>query len=495
MTRALALASPLHTRAIYVLTLFSIALFGSVVGFWNWRGVGALAGILVSLLVWRRPAIGVVILMWAAAYENFVIVEGPFPLIDELTAGKAAGAVVFLGGALALVSRRAAFPRAAAYMVPLGFVALACLSGAWATDNVFFALRLQRLLMVFVAFWLTLSLLSDLSSVKWVTSQIWIAGGMTSAIALISFLMQTEPSSSAFGEARVAGGIGDPNEFAMYQLMTVPFAVSACVGEEGWLRKWAARVGLVLIMLAIIVSASRGGLLALATSLFAFAYVKRATLRVRWLVIGLVILVVLLGSFGTPLVSRFLSTSNLSETLAAERRPTLWSVGLTALLENPLTGVGLGNVASPQVYFSIEDRIPGLQVYGTAAVIHNGFLEIGAELGVVGLGLFLALLMGLIYRCLGAALRANLAGEPRLGAALQDIAVSLVGGGVALLFLSGQYEKMLWLVLAISQASVLIVRSLPTRRAPLVSSDGTSASGLAGKATREARPEQSRPKL
>lgn len=97
----------------------------------------------------------------------------------------------------------------------------------------------------------------------------------------------------------------------------------------------------------------------------------------------------------TPAGSRFLSAFNPLEGSNQERLAN-WNQALGLIRAHPLQGVGLGNYA-----FALDPSLdPRAPVYA-----HNLYLDIAAELGLVGLGIFLCVLVF-------AFIRLGIAGSP-----------------------------------------------------------------------------------
>lgn len=91
-------------------------------------------------------------------------------------------------------------------------------------------------------------------------------------------------------------------------------------------------------------------------------------------------------------------------------------------------------------------------------VTHNMYLEVGADLGLPGLALFLAL----IVLAFVSAERARRAGFD--GTTVTAVQASLIAVVVASYFLSEEYYMSLWLVIALSCAIEL--RAVSERRKP-----------------------------
>jgi O-antigen ligase len=122
---------------------------------------------------------------------------------------------------------------------------------------------------------------------------------------------------------------------------------------------------------------------------------------------------------------------------------------------NPAIGVGSGNytVAEPHYLLTSPGLIPQDQfILDTPYVAHNIYLHVLAEMGVVGLALFL----GLIALSIGCAARAvrlfKHSGDQSMEVLGRVLVIALVGILAADFFVSEQYSKQLWLLLALGPA-------------------------------------------
>jgi O-antigen ligase len=97
-------------------------------------------------------------------------------------------------------------------------------------------------------------------------------------------------------------------------------------------------------------------------------------------------------------------------------------------------------------------------------LVHNTYLQLLAETGVIGLGLFLAL----IGMCFVAALRAarafQRAGSLALAALAQSVVIAQVGFLVSMFFLSIGTDLRLWLLLGLGPALAAIARAVGASR-------------------------------
>jgi O-antigen ligase len=145
-------------------------------------------------------------------------------------------------------------------------------------------------------------------------------------------------------------------------------------------------LGLVpLISVAFIAAGSRGPVLGLAVGLFVLLALSLRDQRARWRVL----LVAIAGVFGALLVAQLVPGQDVSRALSVlstsgegvsdNGRNSLWSLAWTLFREHPLLGTGTGSYA----FFQRIDLFP-----------HNLFLELGAEVGILGIVAVLLVVVG-----------------------------------------------------------------------------------------------------
>ena len=152
--------------------------------------------------------------------------------------------------------------------------------------------------------------------------------------------------------------------------------------------------------------------------------------------------------------------------------------------DHPVRGIGNGNFANTSVHYLLQ---PGAIVrddfiIDTPKVAHNSYLEVLAELGVIGLVLFLTVL-GFALACIvKAAWLFERVGDRQMELLSRALFVALVGLLASDFFGSRQFEKQLWLLLALGPAFLALARAqleerrsseraLPGDRVELVAGD------------------------
>jgi O-antigen ligase len=115
--------------------------------------------------------------------------------------------------------------------------------------------------------------------------------------------------------------------------------------------------------------------------------------------------------------------------------------GSKMFLDHPILGVGVGNFIVHSVHYS--GVLP-------PSYAHNMFLHVAAETGVLGIFFFVALLWMTwrMLRRIQAA--ASQTGNLFYSHISQSLEISLIGFCVAAFFLSQHFNKMLWILIALT---------------------------------------------
>jgi uncharacterized membrane protein len=165
-------------------------------------------------------------------------------------------------------------------------------------------------------------------------------------------------------------------------------------------RRWYLLVAGLLLTAALVLSASRGGVLATVLGLLtlAAALARRRPRVVRLAAAGAVVLVALIVMFGSG-IGR-VADRIASADLASEQRLPLYAATLRLIGDSPWLGYGYGSF--PALYRMIDQR----DLTMTVDAAHSTLLENTAELGVpAALVLFASILMPVVWCWRGARIR------------------------------------------------------------------------------------------
>ncbi len=225
------------------------------------------------------------------------------------------------------------------------------------------------------------------------------------------------------GITRINATYIDPNALAAFYALVTPVLAGLAMRTAGWRRiVWGA--GTALVFVAVVMTAGRAGLAALAAGMLAMAWlalrhgldtidpsplVRRHARRVvRGSVLALGTLLMTLVLLGTALDVRhaqqtsylhtWLYTFNLRQPAdaIAKGRIAVWQVALAMIRERPLLGQGVGQAP---VEFERLRSAAGIESLPRDARLspHNTYLLVTAELGLLGLAAFFLMLVAVVF--------------------------------------------------------------------------------------------------
>ncbi len=286
--------------------------------------------------------------------------------------GAAAGAILLAYG---LVTGRLRTPPRSALWWGL-FIAWGAETLLWALDPAQGLQRLPSAVSIFVFYLVVVSFRMNPRELRTVVLFIIAGGVLASAVALRDFTRGVGWLSRA--ALTVANNQTNPNDFADTLLFPFSLALGGFLSAATLMKRSAMLLGATLIGVCVLLTMSRGSLFGLATLLI--VYLIR--LRVRRQIL---IPIVLVSAFITVAPSFFFQRMQQALTDRGDGRWDIFLVGVQIVKHYPILGVGLDNFhmgyakfAGFAPIFRGFDRDP-----------HNIYLQVWAELGFVGLALFL----------------------------------------------------------------------------------------------------------
>lgn len=257
----------------------------------------------------------------------------------------------------------------------------------------------------------------------------------------------------------------DANDVATLIVTALPFGLYFALAHRRLELRALAITGLLILTVGLIRSGSRGGFVAF-FAIVAFVLLRFTTLPVRTRAIGLAVILVIIGATASDKYWSQMQTIMRPQTdynlTADQGRVKIWERGIGYMMQYPATGVGMGNFQTAEGTISPLARLQerGIGVRWGAA--HNTFVQVGAELGIPGLLLFLGLiisLFGSLRRVARQAARADaLPGAVDLARLSQSLTTALVGFLVGGFFLSLAYADMLYTLAALTVALAKVAR-------------------------------------
>ena len=245
--------------------------------------------------------------------------------------------------------------------------------------------ELAKSMSLWVYFYVVVNFVDDQEDFRWALRAWVVSSAFVSALGVMgSLLYQVGGVETVFAlQFRAQGTFEDSNLFAAH--VGVSFFLTILLWLMTNRREWWLLLIVPLQLAAVLLSASRGSLLAVGVALTALAFFFSST-RVKWaagfavFMLGLLVMALpnreaLLQS--NPATARLTTTTVDLDNPEAQQRRNLWEVAWRAWQANPWLGVGRGNY--------------GLGAGGEAQAIgfaHNTYLGILAETGILGFGTY-----------------------------------------------------------------------------------------------------------
>ena len=466
MSRTASLSGPsLPAARLTALALASSVLLGVIAVGNQAIALGIALGLVFAVVTFRNLVAGL-------AFFTLVISLEYVPGMEIGVAfAKPAGALLAAAWAAELIARHEDTrflyrdrPLLAAAAIGIAVWALA--SSLWAVDSgiaVSSAVRLaQGIVLLFVVY----TALKTLRDVRLVLGA-YVVGALAALLAGIG--------TSSGGGARLGGGVGNPNELAAVLVPAVMMCAFALLAERRPLARWAIGVIGLILLVGLFMTGSRGGLVGMTVALVA-AIILAGPARMTILAATLVIL-----GAGIAYYTAFAPQDQVDRLLSARAdrgtgREDIWTVALQVVRDKPFKGAGAGNftVVAPS-YAAGDINIKRVDlVVDQPKVVHNTYLEILAELGIVGAVLFGLVVIGALASAFLAIRRARVCPwEVQLQ--VRGFAVGLLGILSVYFFGSREYNKQLWLLLGVALALPLVVDRLASaRRATEIDERATS---------------------
>jgi putative inorganic carbon (hco3(-)) transporter len=410
--------------------------------------IGMAGGLAFLSLVMADLTVGV-------AMFTFVSFLEVIPGFGALSAAKLAGGVLVLSWIAASAMARPRRPQLAAgfpWIVAVGalFFTWTVLSLLWAEDGSATMTALQRYLPNLLLFPIVFSAVRTGGDVRLIVVA-FVVGALLSTV-YGAFIAPGDAEAAV--EGRISGAGVDPNYLAA-SLVAGLAICGGTVATRGYslVVRLAALLTILALFVALIDTASRTGLVALIAAT-AFAVVTAG--RGRRLPAAVAIFFVLTGAAtyitqAAPTEAR----ERLSQVDASGTgRTDIWTVAVRVIRANPVKGVGAGNfIKVSKDYLLSPGAIKRVDfIVDDPKVAHNIYLEIWAELGIVGLLLFLSIVAFSLRSVLLAARTYQDLGDRPLELLARSVGVAMAGELTAAFFNSLEYEKTLWLIMSLGPA-------------------------------------------
>ncbi len=319
----------------------------------------------------------------------------------------------------------------------LAFYLWFCCTSFWTIDPAETSYRIRAYFQEMMVVWLVWEFAEtprDLRSLL----RAYVAGSwVLAALTLVNF---SSPEAIAAGQVRFAAYGQDPNDVARFLDLGFPLAALLIHCEPRWPQRLLAVGYLPIGLVAVLLTASRGGFLAALAALAGCAAILARGHAKAVLAVLLASPVLALGLWYAIPSATFSRLATIPEQLRSadlNQRLNIWSEGWQAFLRAPFIGSGAGAFV----------RAAGTAPIDTA---HNTALSI-----VVGGGLC-ALFLGAAIVTLAAYLASKTSGALRLA-----LAVSLLVWSVTSLVATVEESRTTWLLMALIALAARLAEDQP----------------------------------
>lgn len=180
---------------------------------------------------------------------------------------------------------------------------------------------------------------------------------------------------------------GHPTIFSGFISMFFILLLPLLYDEKKKIYKVFYFLALIIMVFGLLLTFTRGAWIsALVGAGVLFFLIPFSSMRNRLITFGLGILILIIPLFSSGFTERLLTTTvNASD----NERFMIWRTAVTIIKEHPVFGAGLNMF---KVHFSQINHLP----YDTSHIhAHNNILQIWAELGMIGLGLFIFMVVNM----------------------------------------------------------------------------------------------------
>jgi len=412
--------------------------------------LAVLIGIVVGQGGWfYLPAIALLPLLWFWPVEvamGAAVILLPFEYVTSLGTGTdrtlmslAVILAFFVICAVGVVGRRLQRPSPATMWWGL-FVAWAAVSILWAVEPQKSLERLPTVVALFLLYLAASSFRITEKEFDRIVSLAMMGGGVAALLSVYGYYYGVGFAQHYVRATLVLGnGEVNPNQFGSCLLIPLSFAIARLVCARHWLTRILALSLLVIISLGLLLTMSRGTILAAVVTIMVFFFrlkaLKLKSLRPkvrRFLVLVVILAVVLAATIPATIFDRF----RQSATDRGAGRLDIWTVGLVILKHYTVAGAGLSNF--PVVYNQYAGYASH-QSFKSDRDAHNVYLAVSVEEGLVGLFLFLMAIktqFKVVSRC-----RAAIAESPIMLISCEATCCGLL---VTCVFGNFLWEKIFW---------------------------------------------------
>ena len=329
--------------------------------------------------------------MFVIPWENAVVIHG-FGTISRLVGIPAFGMAL-----LAILESGTLRMLASQQLIMLAFLAWGGFTYFWSFDPASTITSIYTFVQLFMMVWLIWEF-AQTRREQLLLLRAYTLGAIVSSVGTLLGLFKNTGMQSG----RYSGFNFNPGDLAFILALAIPISLYLAVNERRKLLVWLDGTAMILSFCAIVLTASRGSLVACIPTALVVPFVFSKLRLGRSLII---LIFVALAGIGSWLFMPKSSWSRLS-TIGTEitsgtlnQRTMIWQIGWQVFGRAPFQGIGAGAYAPAVEHtLGLASDVAGTQAEAPVArlVAHNTFFSILVEQGAIGFILFVVLLLTLL---------------------------------------------------------------------------------------------------
>lgn len=333
------------------------------------------AAVLIALavpsawLAWSRPALPLALYAAVIPFNDLVLVGA-----GTTSVAKYLGVLAALALLLGLARSRAPLRPRPSMIAWWLLTALSVLSAAWALDDTRWAVLTPTFAQLVAIYTVAALYPFTVSDVRWLLGAMILGASVAGAYATYLYANAMYLYEDRL-YIRTAETAADPNQFAAALLVPLAATILIAVASRSIRLKIALALALSAILGGIVVSGSRGALLAT----IAAAVYLAVRLRARPEVLAAAAIAILVT---LPVWSFIANRAAIALSSGGAGRTDIWRVGAEAFRNHWLVGAGLG--AFPSAFDAARLHVSVTHSLEWHRASHNLILSYAVELGAVG---------------------------------------------------------------------------------------------------------------
>lgn len=441
--------------------------------------IGGVAGLFLAILILQKPELGAYILI-ISVFTNIsdILTDRGLPSINRPLIALTIGSVII--NYVLKTGRYNRFPTPARFEWALITFFMAIVASVISTpdkSNAFAViLDITKDILVGISIYITLNTEERLKNgflILIITITVLAAMGVFkmatgSEITFFDMARYSAFGQVSYGELRYGGPIEEPNLWGQVLVSSLPFVLYHFRQATSSIKKLLYIISILIILLAMIYTGSRGAIVALVAIMPLLAVDMK--IKPASIVISLLLFISLLSVLPSNYAQRFQTLnvffqsseeSAMSQDESFVQRQAVMMTGLAMFRANPVFGVGFGNYGLRYWEFAtdlgLESNATNIDYAPDSRFAHSLYVEILSETGIVGFLAFLLFFTTLfieIYRIRKKFKTYAIQTDwPSWASALSMSIITFLISG---LFLHGIFFRYIWILIGLSMAAISI---------------------------------------